>query len=557
MYKSTVGAFKPYDPAATKPTDLATTIILNGSTVDYIVRLETGVINRAIYQISFLHTPGTLLPTPTSGTPGWNGALVYAFGGGCGAAYRQGRNTNNVLTNLDAAPDALDLGYAMASSTLNVLGNNCNDVTSAETAAMVKEHFVEQFGVPRHTIGAGGSGGSMQQHLIAQNYPGLLDGLLTGYSFPDTLTVVHYTAACPLLNAYFNGSNLTWAPDQKTAVSGFAKYEMCSTAWTSFMPRWVSPLGTGCDAAIPRNVVYDPVTNPTGSRCSYFDNLVNVFGKDASGAARRPLDNVGVQYGLKPFNAGLITAEQFVDLNEKIGGLNADASVVPQRMVADPESLRIAYQSGRVNEGVGLDAVPILDTRSFTDANTPADVHTFHATFKTRARLQATNGSAANHVMWIAPTVGALGADLATPTSPTRSMYRLALPVMEKWLTAIKSDASSDPAPVKVVRNKPADAADTCFDALMNKTVEPLVYEGGGHCGMTYRASGDPMLAAGEPLTGDILKCQRKPLVRTDYQQQLTDVQWARLNVVFTEGVCDYSKSGVSQQRITANWQSY
>jgi hypothetical protein len=260
---------------------------------------------------------------------------------------------------------------------------------------------------------------------------------------------------------------------------------------------------------------------------------------------------------LKAFNAGSITAEQFIDLNEKIGGFNADAAIVPQRMVADPDALRVAYQSGRVNEGVGLDALPILDTRSFTDANTPADVHTLHTTFKTRARLKATNGSAANHVIWIAPTVGALATDLTTPTSPTRRMYRLALPVMEQWLTAIKSDVSSESAAVKVVRNKPAAAADSCFDAAMNKIVEPLVYQGDGQCGAMYPASGDPMLAAGEPLAGDILKCQRKTPARTDYQQPMTDTQWARLSAVFPDGVCDYSKPGVSQQRITRTWQSF
>jgi len=54
---------------------------------------------------------------------------------------------------------------------------------------MVREHFIEQFGVPVHTIGSGGSGGSMQQFLIAQNYPGLLDGLTTGMSYPDALSV--------------------------------------------------------------------------------------------------------------------------------------------------------------------------------------------------------------------------------------------------------------------------------------------------------------------------------------------------------------------------------
>ena len=50
--------------------------------------------------------------------------------------------------------------------------------------AMVKEHFIKRFGVPVHTIGWGGSGGSMQQHLIAQNYPGLLDGIIPSSEFP-------------------------------------------------------------------------------------------------------------------------------------------------------------------------------------------------------------------------------------------------------------------------------------------------------------------------------------------------------------------------------------
>jgi hypothetical protein len=55
--------------------------------------------------------------------------------------------------------------------------------------------------VPAYTIGQGGSGGSMQQHLIAQNYPGLLDGIMPAASFPDTIVQWQIQADCSLLNS--------------------------------------------------------------------------------------------------------------------------------------------------------------------------------------------------------------------------------------------------------------------------------------------------------------------------------------------------------------------
>ncbi len=45
---------------------------------------------------------------------------------------------------------------------------------------MMKERFIEQYGLAQFTIGSGGSGGAIQQHYIAQNYPGLLDALTPG-----------------------------------------------------------------------------------------------------------------------------------------------------------------------------------------------------------------------------------------------------------------------------------------------------------------------------------------------------------------------------------------
>ena len=63
--------------------------------------------------------------------------------------------------------------------TRNTLGNGCNFVVSAETTMMVKERVAETIGKPKFTIGAGASGGAIQQLMIGQNYPGLLDALST------------------------------------------------------------------------------------------------------------------------------------------------------------------------------------------------------------------------------------------------------------------------------------------------------------------------------------------------------------------------------------------
>ena len=197
-YRTSEGNFQPYDPEAPAPEDLTQTTTVDGETVDFIVRQEAGVINRAIYEIAFLHQPGEPLPDVWTDTPGWNGRLIYTFGGGCAPAYKQGRSTGGTSRGF-AGDVALAGGYAVASSSLNVFGNNCNDVTSAEAMLMVKEHFIESYGEPAYTIGFGGSGGAMQQHLIANNYPGLLDGILPRRSYPDTFSLAPAGMDCALL----------------------------------------------------------------------------------------------------------------------------------------------------------------------------------------------------------------------------------------------------------------------------------------------------------------------------------------------------------------------
>ncbi len=97
-----------------------------------------------------------------------------------------------------------------------------------------------------------------------------------------------------------------------------------------------------------RALRYHPTTNPKGARCDVYDHTVNAYGRDPkTGFARRPLDNVGVQYGLAALNAGVISKEQFLDLNERIGGFDNDGNVVSAR-TAGGSSPRFAPPTGPV-----------------------------------------------------------------------------------------------------------------------------------------------------------------------------------------------------------------
>jgi len=557
--------FKPYDPAVPRPVDMAQTVTSSGEKVDYIVRKETGTINRAIYEISFLHKPGQPLPDPWNATPGWNGRLIYIFSYSCGVGYRQGLVVESSMDD-----HFLSHGYAVAASSLNSFGNDCDDVISAETAAMVKEHFIKQFGVPLHTIGWGGSGGSMQQYLIAQNYPGILNGILPDSSFPDTLTMVPPVVDCSLLDHAFKSGKSLWTDEQKAAVAGYASWGTCAAPSSSFMwggiglsPGFVAAghcdivfgKEVSPDAALPRESVYDPVKNPRGVRCDLFDNQINVWGRNpTTGFARRPLDNVGVQYGLAAFKAGSISAEQFLELNEKIGGYDADGNIIPERMIADSEALRIAYQTGRVNTGSGgLKSIPIVDIRGYNELL--PDVHDRIRSFVIRARLLAANGRADNQIMLTLPPYGLSATE--DPHSILNVQQGEALRLLDRWLTNMSNDHLQDDDLQKVIRNKPVELADACWTAAGEKIVEPQTFNAPGSCNALYPPHSDPRMVAGAPLTGDVLKCVLKPVDPKDYPQSLAGAQFLRLQAIFPQGVCDYSRPGIAQQRSLEPWRTY
>ena len=87
------------------------------------------------------------------------------------------------------------------------------------------------------------------------------------------------------------------------------------------------------------------------------DLAVGVWGttcRHRAGYSTRALqtnDNVGVQYGSTPWLAGAINQEEFVTLNEGVGGSRCRFESDRRRaLVADAAALPIAYLSGLVNE---------------------------------------------------------------------------------------------------------------------------------------------------------------------------------------------------------------
>ncbi len=537
-YRTTAGQFKPLADPADRPADLATATVL-GVPVPYVVRIETGVIDRAVYRIAALYD-GTD-PSPVAPERGWNGRLVYNFGGGCNGGYRQGGTTAPVQDDL-----FLSQGYAVASSTLNVLDINCSPIISAEAAMMVKEHFQETYGPALHTIGWGGSGGGIQQYDIADAYPGILDGIIPGISYPDPLTTMGPVTDCGLLNAYFAKGGFT--QEQQRAVSGYNSYNTCRSWEATFLSRATA---TGsCDPIIPVEVRWDETTNPDGLRCGAAEQWVNQLGRDPrTGFVRAVLDNVGVQYGLRALEDGVITPAQFAALNAGVGGYDHAGRPIPARTTADPRGLFTAYSADLVNSaGLGLRSTPIIDQRTYLDRVTPlVDIHTAEMSYVMRDRLRTQNGTYANQVI----------IESAPDPAQTAAAARYQLDAMDRWLTAIAADDSRRDKARKVIANKPADLTDGCYVSATERISEPLTYPSGGRCGQLYPIGANPRLVAGADLSMTTIKCRLKPLDFDDYPVTFTDEEKALLRTAFPTGVCDWSRKGVAEHDPRGTWQTY
>jgi hypothetical protein len=542
--------FKPLPSTTSLPPDVAKTTTTDGIAVNFIVRVETGTMDRGIYQNAILFDPTSdQQPTPTSAPKapkGWNHRLVGLHGAGCPAGwYIQGAAEG--VNVLDAA--RLGQGYAIFINTLNHPTNSCNAVVAGEAAAMGKEHFIETFGVPIYTMSTGGSGGAYTSLQLADAYPGLFDGVSVSATFPDALAIALSGLDAHLLAHYFHVTNPTALTDaQKTAISGYSGIKAFEDA--ANQSQRTDPVPDRADiegyqsarwnAAVPESLRYDPVKNPKGARPTVFDVARNVYGVNpATGAALRPFDNVGVQYGLSAVNAGVMTPAQFLELNERIGGVDQDTNYIASRTVGDAGAIKRAYQAGLMLSGKGgLASIPIVDNATTNEAG---GYHYGWFHFAVRDRLRQANGNSDNMVMWRSTSAPAAQA------------------LFDQWMVAYTSDKSVDPQRVKVLRAKPAQGVEGCYDKSTPPqfVAENLVFTSkpASKCSELYPVYSNPRHEAGGPLAANVLKCQLKPIDQKDYQASFTASELARLKTIFAGGVCDFSKPGVNQTPVVP-WAS-
>jgi hypothetical protein len=329
-----------------------------------------------------------------------------------------------------------------------------------------------------------------------------------------------------------------WGPGviyDPVAISAFFDHPNIANplTFTTAIPNSGEP--TRSCPGVPEEQVYDENTNPDGVRCTLQDYMVNAFGRDEQGFARRGFDNVGIQYGLKGLRQGLISPAQFVDFNASIGGADLDLNITAERTAADPIALERLYRTGAINSANHLDKVAIIDLRG----PDPGAFHDVFRTYAMRARLERNFGSAANQVLWRgqAPLIG-------DPSFADEAVF-----AMDDWLARVHADKRKIPLARKIVQNKPDTVAERCTDGEGREVPAET-------CDQTVQAYGTPRQAADGPATEDVMKCQLKPMRRDGYPVEFSDEQWSRLQQAYPEGVCDYSKRGVSQ-RGAVKWLTY
>lgn len=552
LYKSTdptAEGLQPYDPAS-PPSDIAmTTPQGSRQALPFIVRREDGFQLRDRYTIMALFDPTAPEWTPWTPQPQWNKKLLITHGGSCGVTFTDGNppldDYSGTIPSNPAIEQsyikALGLGFAVASTALDNLGHNCNVVTQAESLVMVKERLVEQYGELRYTLGTGCSGGSITQHHVANTYPGVYQGLIVTCSYPDVFTTAVQFADYNLLRQYFEQPQrwaVPWLPTQFGDVEGSPTPANAIVADEAFFKALTNPSNPDCNG-LPPELLYNATSNPSGVRCGVTDYMINLFGPRDMGvwtAGEQALgrgfgglavDNVGVQYGLSALQAGLILPDQFIDLNAKVGGHNIDVQRQDARTVGDPLALFNAYRTGAINTTSNLDQVPIIDGRGPDPGAAHDAVHFMH----TRLRLDAVHGGHENQLLWEGP-VPLIG----------DAMYSLnALDAMDRWVEAIEADTGNRVLPVKVLANKPSDLGDACYSGTGTK-----LSDGACPAGIVAYYS-TPRIVAGDSVQALGNKCQLKPLNRDDDYGVvgLSDTQWATLQTIFPDGVCDFSKPPV------------
>jgi hypothetical protein len=546
---------------------------------ELLVRVETGTINRFIYALILPTTANDEQHNPDLSA--WNGRLVYHFKGAIGIGFQQGKARLKSIIR-DMRP-ALDKGYAIAYSTGNETDNHYNIWLQEDTALRVKKQFTSRYGDPEFTIAMGDSGGALQQYLLSQNNPELLDGGVAIVAYPDMTSQILYGLDCPLLEYYFDylaADKTFWEQAEHRSLvaglsfnSGFkARGQQLENiaSWMRFETPPKRRGATECSYSWRGSVqmVNNPRFSTHYSRYSeqvmaqnywtHWQDNRDVYGTDEHGRAPVPWSNVGVQYGLQAWKDGSISQDHFFDLNRKIGSWVPQAEMKPEKfwLVSNDDSFaglrrfnpyqhknfshggktmalaprlsgslnaaKGAWRSGNMFHGA-LN-MPLIDVRVYRDDI--LDIHHSWAAVSSRQRILDHNqGNNPLQAIWMAE----------------RNYKQIrwdAFAAMEEWL---ESGAS----------NKATFSEDRCVNKDGDLIAQgPLVWDGDwnnktlGECSQRFPFNRSSRQVAGDSAAASTLFCNRISItdaVRVGIYDPLdvTDLQ-PQLEEIFPHGVCDY-----------------
>jgi hypothetical protein len=627
--------------AAMLPNGIATTEVVDvdgvSGPVPYLIRHERGVINRFMYAVSMLVDVDEVVSGDPAAATGsiWNGRVLFQFQGGVGIGHTQGRFDDGAARGPEPAdanararavkgePDRLGKGYAVIYSTGTRTGDHYNLLVGGRTAEQVKDHFVATHGEPRYTVAVGGSGGAIQQYVYLQNHPDLIDAGIPQMSYPDMTTQTIHVGDCALLDRYMDldaAGDPTWQDwDNRQWLQGLNSIEgrVGSTGGTLRQLQQLLglPVQTGTSeclegwlglAALVLNPHYGLEANwellgedqLAAIEKTHWRDAVEAYGVDpATGFARVPWDNVGVQYGLRALVDGRITPEQFLDVNARVGSwkeapdmvqegapfvgadggpfrgtpadigalltgqlrfdpwsmanqqLSPDDGATPApRRAGDEVAIANAYDSGLVFLGAPAREIPIIDARSYLEH--VLDMHNTHQSFAVRERLRQHQGHADNQLIWFLDTD-------ASGNSPAElTFYEAAFDTIADWIANLQADPT-----LSVHEAKPAAAVDRCVgvdgtqiaagDGVWAGILEDAP---DGACTASFELYTTSRIEAGGPITGDVYKCHTMS-VDTAVAEGVygswvpDDAERARLQAIHPGGVCDYGVPGVADPR--------
>lgn len=598
VYRTTGGSWASLPGDGSRPADMATTELTDGRIVDFIVRQERGTINRFIYSFATLASLGD--EADGAATENWNGRLLFHFEGGVAIGHTQGRISGRALES-----EVLKKGYAVIYSSGTRTNAHYNLQVGGETALMVKEHFIKRFGVPEYTVAIGGSGGGIQQYVYSQNHPDLLDAGVPQYSYPDMVTQTIHIGDCELLEYYMDvtdkgnakwqtTTNRSWlvglnATDAYADPLADAKQMLgystapgmteCIPAWRGLTPLVMNPLF----GQARNQELMQPADAMDSVQWTHYDDLRNIYGLDENDDPRTLYDNVGVQYGLGALRDGNISKAEFLNLNAQIGGwkhpsemaqegfpfigsfadvqadpskfdpwsfrnmnLSPDGTAPAPRTKGDLIAIQAAYTSGMVFDGQ-LN-MPVIDWRHYLEE--VLDMHNSHQSFSVRQRITNKMGNAGNQVIWFTDTRPTDTSDPKEPepreeSNPTWA----ALDVLHDWLMNIRANPGQS-----IAENKPPAAVDSCYETDGTVIAEGegvwngiLGAQPEGACTARFETYTTSRMVAGGPIEGSVFKCSLKTVAAAQADSTygtvaFTEGEIIRLNEIFPDGVCDYSR---------------